>query len=74
MIYQLNNETHWHVSSETMRALVSIVDGDLLEDKSQPLDSKWPERIMIELCNFRAALECELARLPKIDPNADLIS
>ena len=71
MIYNLNGDTHWELSPELMRALVAIVDGELLEDRDQPADLKWPDRMVVELCNFRSAIENELARLPV---NADLVS
>ena len=66
MIYQLNSETHWHVSPAAMRALVSLVDVRLAVAPS------IPEPLIVELCNFRAALECELQRLPA--NNSDLTS
>ena len=65
MIYNLNGDTHWELSPELMRALVRMVDREVgfldIHD----------DRHRIELCNFRSAIENELARLPV---NADLVS
>jgi hypothetical protein len=63
VIYNLNGETHWELSPELMRELVSIIDGELLTDQECQRDMRWPDRILIELCNFRSALECELQRI-----------
>ena len=71
MIYNLNGDTHWELSPELMRALLALVSAELLMDRDQPADLKWPDRMVVELYNFRSAIENELARLPV---NADLVS
>jgi hypothetical protein len=59
MIYQLNNETHFDLSSELMTELVMVVNHRILN--RPPLMS---DRLLIELCNFRGALANELDRIP----------
>jgi len=63
VIYQLNNQTHWELSPELMRELVVIATARIREPAHPGM--------LIELCNFRSALECELQRLPP--DNTDLI-
>lgn len=68
MIYQLNDTTHWQLSPELMRELIRMVD------HWQEADEASTDMLIIELCNFRSALECELARIPKPPAdNSDLI-
>jgi hypothetical protein len=63
MIYHLNNETHWELSPDLMRELVSIVNYNIERIGYTPLD-----KMLIELSNFRSALECELDRLADKKP------
>lgn len=65
MIYQLNNETHWELSPELMRELVEIATARIREPAHPGL--------LIELCNFRSAMECELQRLKPPADNLDLL-
>jgi hypothetical protein len=74
MIYQLNNVTHWELSPALMGELVSIINCELAMDAEQPPDTKLSDRMVIELCNLRSTLECELQRLqPAPYDGSDLI-
>lgn len=76
MIYNLNGEVHWELSAELMQELVCIVNHRILN--RPPI---MPDRLMIELCNFRGALANELDRMAdkpeladKLADNTDLIA
>jgi hypothetical protein len=63
VIYELNGEVHWELSPELMRELVRIVGRRI---STKPVaDEQFPEldSMLVELSNFRSALECELYRM-----------
>jgi hypothetical protein len=71
VIYNLNGEVHWELSRDLMSAMVSIVDGELQENREAPRDTQWPDKMVAELLNFRNTLQSELDKTAA--DNTDLI-
>ena len=66
MIYCLNGTTYWDLERDTMIHLVAAIRAYVRPD--------MPDRLLVQLQNTCAILECQIEREPEPDPNADLIS